>query len=79
MRGVLPMATDFNCYVDAIHASDIDNRRSTSGYICFMSGGPVSWQIRMQTSVALSSMEAECMEVSAAAQELQQLGIRIKL
>ena len=24
MRGVLPMATDFNCYVDASRASDID-------------------------------------------------------
>ena len=46
-------------------------------------GGPVSWQSRMQTSVALSSMESEYMAASAAAQEalwlnrlLQQLGLR---
>ena len=69
MRGVLPMVTDFNCYVDASHASDIDTRRSITGYIFFISGGPVSWQSRMQTSVALSSMEAEYMAASAATQE----------
>ena len=45
-------------------------------------GGPVSWQSRMQTSEALSSMESEYMAASAAAQEalwlnrlLQQLGL----
>ena len=42
MRGVLPMVTDFNCYVDASHASDIDTRRSITGYIFFISGGHVS-------------------------------------
>ena len=69
MRGILPNHIDFNCYVDASHASDIDTRRSITGYIFFISGGPVSWQSRMQTSVALSSMEAECMAASAATQE----------
>jgi hypothetical protein len=83
MRGILPNHTDFNCYLDASHASDVDTRRSITGYIFFISGGPVSWQSRMQTSVALSSMESEYMAASAAAQEalwlnrlLQQLGLR---
>ena len=71
MRGILPNHIDFNCYVDASHASDIDTRQSITGYIFVISGGPVSWQSRMQTSVALSSMEAEyCMAASAATQEL---------
>jgi len=56
MRGILPNHIDFNCYVDASHASDIDTRRSITGYIFFISGGPISWQSRMQTSVALSSI-----------------------
>ena len=86
MRGRLPITPDLQCYVDASHAADIDTRRSTTGYIFFISGGPVSWQSRMQTTVALSSMEAEYMAASAATQEalwqtrlLQQLGMRVDL
>ena len=86
MRGRIPITTDLNCYVDASHAADIDTRRSTTGYIFFMSEGSVSWQSRMQSTVALSSMEAEYMVASAATQEalwqarlLQQLGMRIEL
>ena len=52
--------------------------------ILFMSGGPVSWQSCMQSTVALSRIEAEYMAASAATQEalwqarlLQQLGMRI--
>ena len=69
MRGRPMITTDLDCYVDASHAVDIHTRRSTTGYIFFMSRGPVSWQSRMQTSVALSSMEAEYMAASAATQE----------
>ena len=86
MRGRLPITPDLQCYVDASHAADVDTRRSTTGYIIFISGGPVSWQSRMQTTVALFSMEAEYMEASAATQEalwqarlLQQLGMRVDL
>jgi hypothetical protein len=86
MQGRLSITPDLQCYVDASHAADIDTRRSTTGYIFFISGGPVSWQSRMQTTVALSSMEAEYMAASAATQEalwqtrlLQQLGMRVDL
>ena len=84
IRGILPRTTDFKCYVDASFASDEDTRRSTTGYVFKISGGPVSWQSRMQTSVALSSMESEYMAASAAAQEaiwlnrlLEELGFRM--
>jgi hypothetical protein len=86
MRGRLPITPDLQCYVDASHAADIDTRRSTTAYIFLISGGPVSWQSRMQTTVALSSMEAKYMAASAATQEalwqarlLQQLGMRVDL
>ena len=68
-RGYLPSFSDYKFYVDASFASDPDSRRSITGYIFFISGGPVSWQSRMQTSVAFSSMEAEYMATTAATQE----------
>ena len=86
MRVIIPNHTNFNCYVDASHSSNVDTRRSITGYIFFIFGGPVSWQSCMQTSVALSSMEAEYMAASAATQEamwqarlLEQMGMRIDL
>ena len=68
-RGILPQISDFNCYVDASFAADLNTRRSTTGYVFKIAGGPVSWQSRMKTSVALSSIESEYMAASAAAQE----------
>jgi Reverse transcriptase (RNA-dependent DNA polymerase) len=68
-RGILPQLSDFQCYVDASFAGDVDTRRSTTGYIFKICGGPVPWQSRMQPSVALSSMESEYMVASAATQE----------
>ena len=61
--------SDFKFYVDASFAADLDTRRSTTGYVFKIAGGPLSWQSRMQTSVALSSMESEYMAASAAVQE----------
>ena len=81
-RGTLPFTT-MDGFVDASYAGDADTRRSTTGYLVQISGGPVSWQSRLQSSVALSSMEAEYMAASAATQEamwlnrlLQQLGFK---
>jgi hypothetical protein len=68
-RGILPNLNYFACYVDASFAGDADTRRSSTGYIFKIAGGPVSWQSRMQTSVALSSMESEYMAASAVAQK----------
>ena len=65
----MPRTTDFKCYVDASFASDEDTRRSTTGYVFKISGGPVSWQSRIQISDTLSSMESEFMAASAVAQE----------
>ena len=46
-------------YSDADWAGQTDDRRSTSGYVFFVAGGPVSWQSKTQKSVALSTAEAE--------------------
>ena len=58
-----------HAYSDADWAGQIDDRRSTSGYVFFVAGGPVSWQSKTQKSVALSTAEAEYMALSDAAKE----------
>ena len=56
-------------YADSNWAGDIDNRRSTTGYVFLIAGGPVSWTSKTQPTVALSTTEAEYMAAAAAAQE----------
>ena len=56
-------------YSDADWAGDINDRKSTSGYLFKISGAPVSWRSKKQSCVALSSAEAEYMALSSAAQE----------
>ena len=49
-----------HAYADADWANfDIDGRRSQTGNIEMLSGGPIFWRSRVQKSVALSSTEAE--------------------
>jgi hypothetical protein len=57
-------------YVDADYGGCYDTRRSTSGYIFSMSGGPVTWSSKRQATVALSTVEAEYVAMSRCAQQM---------
>lgn len=46
-------------YTDSDYAGDVDDSRSTSGYVFLMSGGAVAWSSRKQPIVTLSTTEAE--------------------
>ena len=56
-------------YVDFDYARDLDKRRSTTGYVFTMAGGPIGWQSTLQSTVALSTTEAEYMTVTKALKE----------
>lgn len=56
-------------YCDSDWAGDIDQRRSTTGYVFTMCDGAVSWATKQQKTVALSTTEAEYMAMVAAIQE----------
>jgi len=57
-------------YTDSDWAGDIDDRRSCSGNVLMLSTGPISWKSRKQTSVALSTMEAEYAALSEVSREI---------
>ena len=71
-------------YVDADVANCIDDHHSISGYAFLLAGGPISWQSRSQSTVALSTTEAEYLAAATAAQEsfwlrflLEELGLNV--
>jgi hypothetical protein len=57
-------------YSDADWAGDLDSRKSTTGYVVYAAGGPIAWQSKLQTTIAVSTMEAEYMAAFGAIQEL---------
>ena len=71
-RGIRYTGDDLNVYAysDADWAGDLDSRRSTTGYVVYAAGGPIAWQSKLQTTIAVSTMEAEYMAAFGAIQEL---------
>ncbi len=56
-------------FVDADYARGMDDRRSTTGYVFTLAGGPICWRSMVQPLVALSTTESEYMAVTEAAKE----------
>ena len=60
---------DIRGLVDVDWAGDLDQRRSTSGYVFSLFGGAVSWMSKIQSVVALSTTEAEYITATHARKE----------
>jgi hypothetical protein len=58
-------------YFDSDYGGCLDTRRSTSGQVFIMAGAPVSWASKRQATVALSTVEAEYISLTRAAQQLK--------
>lgn len=56
-------------YCDADWAGDLNDRKSTTGYLFKFSNCLISWSSKKQMSVSLSSTESEYMAISMAASE----------
>ena len=60
-------STEFVGFSDTDWAGDINDRKSTSGYLFQMSGGAITWRSKKQECVALSTAEAEYVALASAA------------
>lgn len=56
-------------FCDADWAGDLNDRKSTSGYLVRINNSTVSWSAKKQNTTSLSSAEAEYMAIASAAQE----------
>ena len=57
-------------WADSNWGGDLDTMRSTTGYIVMLAGAAISWNSRLQPTVALSSTEAEYMACTSVVQEV---------
>ena len=60
---------DIHGFVDVDWVGDLDHRRSTSGYVFNMFEGEISWMIKRQLVVALSTTKVEYMASTHASKE----------
>jgi hypothetical protein len=51
--------TPLQGFCDSDYAGDLVGRKSTTGWVWLMNGGPISWQSKLQSVVAQSTCEAE--------------------
>ena len=56
-------------YCDADWAGDMDDCKSTSGYMFQISGAAISWRSKQPPCIALSTAEAKYIALVSAAQE----------
>ena len=62
-------------YTDSNYVGNLDNRKSTSGYVFMHTGGAISWRSKLQDCTALSMTEAKASKAAKEAIWLQWLTV----
>jgi hypothetical protein len=58
-----------SCGVDGDYTRDLDDKRSTTGYVFTLVGGPIYWRTIIQPTIAMSTSETKYMVAAEAAKE----------
>ena len=66
----IAMQNKLTGWVDSDFGSDVDTRKSMTGYLMSLNDGPISWKSSRQGGVTLSSSEAEFVAASQSEQEV---------
>jgi hypothetical protein len=77
LQGTLQMKLQFGAtpskevlgYCDVDWGGDLEDRRSTTGFVFMIGGGAISWSSKRQPTIALSTTEAEYMANTQATKE----------
>ena len=56
-------------FTDSDWAGDLDDRKSTAGYVFTLGSGPITWSCKKQSVISLSSVEAKYHGVIEASKE----------
>nr|GEV43839.1 retrovirus-related Pol polyprotein from transposon TNT 1-94 [Tanacetum cinerariifolium] len=62
-------------YVDSDYAGDLDESKSTTGYVFTLFGRTVSWVLKLQSIMSMSTIEAEYVAAAQASKE----AVRLKM
>ncbi len=57
-------------YADAVHAGDLNDRKSWSGRVVFLNGGPITWVSCKQQCIASLTTKAEYVAAAMATKEI---------
>jgi len=60
----------FRVYTNSSFADNVQDRKSTQGYLLTLFGGPIAWKSGKQLTVTTSSTEAELLSLSTVAKEI---------
>jgi hypothetical protein len=84
-RGVLGDVMKIEAYSDSDWGGDREDRKSTSGYVVLVNGNVVSWCVKKQRVVAMSTAEAEWIALNECVREvvwivqlMGELGVKVQ-
>jgi hypothetical protein len=65
-------------YADADWAADVDTRKSTTGWVVYLNGGPIAWRAKGQSIVATSTAESELYALADCMKQVRAMQMLLK-